>query len=156
MTSNVGASDLKKGRKLGFSDSEKALEEDNKEIMMHALKQRFKPEFINRVDDIIIFNSLTKENIISIADILFKDLKNKLGAQKITLELSDAVKDYIVEKGYDENYGARPLKRVIQRDIEDKLAEEILMGNVNENDDLIVDVKEGKIIFRNKNDKSEA
>ena len=108
------------------------------------------------MDDIIIFNSLTKENIISIADILFKDLKNKLGAQKITLELSDAVKDYIVEKGYDENYGARPLKRVIQRDIEDKLAEEILMGNVNENDDLIVDVKEGKIIFRNKNDKSEA
>ena len=156
MTSNVGAADTKKGRKLGFSDNAKAVEEDNREIMMHALKQRFKPEFLNRVDDIIIFNSLTKNDIIAIAEILFKNLKEKLSAQKITLELSNAVKDYIVEKGYDENYGARPLKRVIQRDIEDKLAEEILMGNVNDNDDLIVDVEEGKIIFRNKNVEAKA
>ena len=151
MTSNVGAGTGNKMKKLGFEEhTDNVNEEKDKDRMMRALKERFKPEFLNRIDEIIVFHPLNKEHIEAVAKLMFGTLQNKLKTQNIQIEISDAVQSYIIEKGFNEEYGARPLKRVIQRELEDRLAEEILLGNVNEGDSIIAEMKDGELVFEKK------
>ena len=128
MTSNAGAQRIVDPKKLGFSNVENAESEhkDMKNNVMEEIKRMFKPEFLNRIDDIIVFRALSKEDVKGIAALMLKELKNRLAKQMdITLTYGDTVKNFIFEKGYDKKYGARPLKRAIQNNIEDSLAEEI-------------------------------
>lgn len=148
MTSNVGVADLpKSSSKLGFSDDVDK-EIDVKEHLMNALKKKFKPEFINRVDMTIIFDRLKKEDIIKIANIMIANLNKKLADKKISLRFTNGAMQEIFEKGYSEEYGARPLKRFIEQSIEDNLAEEILLGNISEGDTVTVGFKNGKFTFK--------
>jgi ATP-dependent Clp protease ATP-binding subunit ClpB len=112
------------------------------------MKSKFRPEFLNRIDEIIIFNRLKKEDIMKIIDIQIGYLQKRLMDKKIKIELTEKAKEYIMERGYDENYGARPLKRTIQREIENPLALKILAGEFKENDKIIVDVENGVLVFR--------
>jgi ATP-dependent Clp protease ATP-binding subunit ClpB len=137
MTSNIGSQFI-----TSFRD-----ENIIREKIMEALKSKFRPEFLNRIDEIIIFNRLKKEDILKIVDIQIGYLQKRLIDKKIKIELTEKAKNYLVEKGYDENYGARPLKRVIQREIENPLALKIISGEFKENDKIIVDVKDGILVF---------
>src|SRR5690606_19828818 len=129
MTSNIGARQLKDfGDGVGFATASRQAQEDenNKAIIEKALKRTFSPEFLNRIDDVVVFNSLTKENIFEIIDILMKGVMKRLQNLGFSLELSLDAKNFLAEKGYDQHFGARPLHRAIQKYIEDPLAEEIL------------------------------
>ena len=150
MTSNVGVADLpKKSTKFGFADeSEQGASESVKEHLMKALQNKFKPEFLNRIDKTVIFDRLTKEDIVKIANIMVANLNKKLASKKITLRFTNGAMNQIFEKGYSEEYGARPLKRFIEQNIEDNLAEEILMGNISESSQVTVGFKEGKFTFK--------
>ncbi|MBX2931790.1 MAG: ATP-dependent Clp protease ATP-binding subunit [Chitinophagaceae bacterium] len=152
MTSNIGVRQLKEfGDGVGFATATRMQnqEENQKAVIEKALKKTFSPEFLNRIDDIIIFNSLTKENIFSIIDILMKGVTTRLSNIGFSLELSEEAKDFIAEKGYDVQYGARPLHRAIQKYLEDPLADEILNTNVKAGDILLakLDKENNKIIF---------
>jgi len=148
MTSNCGVESLPKQTKhLGFNDSEKEEKESTKEHLMNALKERFKPEFLNRIDVICVFDSLTKEDITKIATIMINNLNNKLSDKKITLRLTKGAIENIIEKGYSKEYGARPLKRYIEQQIEDSLAESILNGEIAENSVVTVGYKNNKFTF---------
>jgi ATP-dependent Clp protease ATP-binding subunit ClpC len=143
MTSNIGARQLKDfGTGVGFATSSKMEHEDeaNKAIIEKALKKTFSPEFLNRIDDVVIFNSLTKEHIFSIIDILMKGVMKRLTNLGFSLELTEEAKAFIGDKGYDQQFGARPLHRAIQKYLEDPLAEEILNMNVKAGDILIADL----------------
>jgi ATP-dependent Clp protease ATP-binding subunit ClpC len=145
MTSNIGVRQLKDfGTGVGFTTSAKMETEDeaNKAVIEKALKKTFSPEFLNRIDDVIIFNSLTRENIFNIIDILMKGVMKRLTNLGFSLELTDKAKSFLAEKGYDVQFGARPLHRAIQKYLEDPLAEEILNLNVKEGDVLIADTDE--------------
>src|SRR5690606_10710594 len=124
-------------------------EENNKAVIEKALKRTFSPEFLNRIDDVVIFNQLTEENIHSIIDILMKGVTKRLENLGLQLELSEEAKKFISEKGYDSQFGARPLHRAIQKYLEDPLAEEILNMNVKNGDLLIasLDTENSKIVF---------
>ena len=131
MTSNAGTKDLKPGGRIGFTDIESENDyEELKSSIEESTKSIFSPEFINRIDDFIIFRKLTKENIKEIIDIQLKLVQERMNLHEMTLEINDAAKDFIVEKGFDEKYGARPLKRALQKYVEDELADEILKGNL--------------------------
>lgn len=151
MTSNAGASRIMEPKTLGFaSDSS---EERNHEIMksgvMEEVKRLFKPEFLNRIDDMIVFHALTKDEVKSIADLLLGIFANRVKEQmQIDLKYGSAVKNYIFDKGYDKKYGARPLRRAIQNEIEDKMAEEILAGNIKNGDSVRIGVTKGEITFK--------
>ncbi len=149
MTSNIGASEIKKNTKLGFGASGESDYENIKEKQLSALKRTMKPEFINRIDDIIIFKSLEKKDIGEIADILIKSLAKRLKSQNINIKITERAKDFIVDKGFDSEYGARPLKRAIQKNIEDELSEQILMNKVAIGDTVIIDfdVNAGKLTY---------
>lgn len=150
MTSNAGANRIITPKKLGFISISDEKQDYNimKENVMEEVKNTFKPEFLNRIDDIIVFHSLLKEDIKEIVKIMFNLIIERAKEQmNITLSISDEVYDYIVEKGFDQNYGARPLRRAIQNNIEDKLAEEILSGNVKNNDVVNISVLDKKIAF---------
>ncbi len=132
MTSNVGIRDLKDfGQGVGFATKARisAQEEHNKSVIQSALKRTFSPEFLNRIDDIVIFNSLKKEHIFQIIDISLKDLYDRMKSMGYSLTLTEKAKDFVADKGYDPQYGARPLHRAIQKYIEDPLAEFILQNN---------------------------
>ncbi len=145
MTSNVGTKDVKAGGKIGFSvDNEDANYDHVKDTIEKSIKNLFNPEFINRIDDFIIFRNLAKKDIYSIIDIQTSLLKDRLKINNMVFELTEAAKDFLVEKGYDEKYGARPLKRALQKYIEDDLAEEILNGNIKNNSKIIGDLNEEK------------
>ena len=153
MTSNAGAQRIVDPKKLGFSNVENAESEhkDMKNNVMEEIKRMFKPEFLNRIDDIIVFRALSKEDVKGIAALMLKELKNRLAKQMdITLTYGDTVKNFIFEKGYDKKYGARPLKRVIQNNIEDSLAEEILSGKIQASDKVSMTVVDGKVVFTKK------
>uniref|UniRef100_UPI0030EB1DF4 AAA family ATPase n=1 Tax=uncultured Cyclobacterium sp. TaxID=453820 RepID=UPI0030EB1DF4 len=142
MTSNIGVRDLKDfGAGIGFAS--KAKEENMDEVMkstiQNALKKAFSPEFLNRLDDVVIFNSLSKEHIHKIIDINLKKLFARITDLGYTIELSEKAKDFLSEKGYDKQYGARPLNRAIQKYLEDALAEEILKGELSEGDVILAD-----------------
>ena len=131
MTSNAGTKDLKEGGRIGFTDIQSENDyEELKNSIEESTKAIFSPEFINRIDDFIIFRKLTKENIKEIIDIQLKLVQERMNFHQMTLEINDAAKDFIVEKGFDEKYGARPLKRALQKYVEDELADEILKGNL--------------------------
>jgi ATP-dependent Clp protease ATP-binding subunit ClpC len=147
MTSNIGARQLKDfGGGVGFGTSSKAAQADEyaKGIIEGALKKSFAPEFLNRIDDVIVFNALEREDIHSIIDIELDKLLNRILDLGYTLNLSEKAKDYIADKGFDKKYGARPLKRAIQKYIEDALAEEIVNSNLTEGDVIAMDLDEDK------------
>ena len=153
MTSNAGAQRIVDPKKLGFSNVENAESEhkDMKNNVMEEVKRMFKPEFLNRIDDIIVFRALSKEDVKGIAALMLKELKNRLAKQMdITRTYGDTVKNFIFEKGYDKKYGARPLKRAIQNNIEDSLAEEILSGKIQASDKVSMTVVDGKVVFTKK------
>jgi len=152
MTSNIGVRQLKDfGDGVGFTTASRMSnqEESNKAVIEKALKKTFSPEFLNRIDDVIIFNALTKENIFQIIDILMRGVMKRLVNLGFSLELTTEAKDFIAEKGYDVQYGARPLHRAIQKYLEDPLAEEILNMSVKEGDTLIaaLDKENEKLTF---------
>ena len=152
MTSNIGARQLKDfGDGVGFATQSRTdnLDENNKQVIEKALKRTFSPEFLNRIDDVVIFNSLTKENIFNIIDILMKGVTKRLTILGFSLELTEAAKSFLADKGYDQQFGARPLHRAIQKYLEDPLAEEILNLNVKAGDVLIADadIENSKLSF---------
>ena len=152
MTSNIGARQLKEfGDGVGFATANRMqnADENNKAVIEKALKRTFSPEFLNRIDDVVIFNSLTREHIFEIINILMKGVMKRLVTLGFSLELTDAAKDFIADKGYDVQFGARPLHRSIQKYLEDPLAEEILNMNVKQGDVLIADLdkENNKITF---------
>ena len=145
MTSNVGTRKLKEfGAGIGFSTNSKKenLDEHTKSVLNNSLKKTFAPEFLNRLDDVLLFNNLSKENIDVIIDIEIEKLKKRIKILKYELQLSKKAKNYIAKKGFDENFGARPLKRAIQKYIEDPFAEEIILGKVKEGDKIKIDYNE--------------
>lgn len=150
MTSNAGAESIVEQKTLGFTKNDD--KEKNYDLMknnvMAEVKRTFKPEFINRIDEIIVFHSLSKDDIGKIADIMFADIA-KLAKEQldITISMDDKAKNFIVEKGYDEKYGARPLRRVIQSNIEDLLAEDILKKEVKAKDSVSITCKEDKLVI---------
>jgi ATP-dependent Clp protease ATP-binding subunit ClpC len=147
MTSNIGARQLKEfGDGVGFATATRVqqTEENNRSVIEKALKRTFSPEFLNRIDDVIVFNSLTKENIFLIIDIIMKNVLSRLVNLGLNLVLTEAAKEFIADKGYDVQFGARPLHRAIQKYIEDPLAEEILNYSVKEGDTLIADLDKEK------------
>ncbi len=152
MTSNIGVRQLKEfGDGVGFATATRIQnqEENNKAVIEKSLKKTFSPEFLNRIDDVIIFNSLTKENIFAIIDIVMQGVYKRLANMGYTLQITDEAKDFIAEKGYDSNFGARPLHRAIQKHLEDPLAEEILNMNIKSGDTLlaVLEKESGKIKF---------
>ncbi len=155
MTSNAGAENIIAPKNLGFSSGINAKESHElmKGKVMEEVKRIFKPEFINRIDDIVVFHILGKEEIGQIVDIMMKDInKRTLEQLQISIELDDSAKNYIVNTGYDSKYGARPLRRSIQNNIEDALAEEILEGKVNNGNKIVVSYDETskKMLFNKK------
>ncbi len=147
MTSNVGATEVAHRNALGFAGSKKKEYDDMCDRYMEALKGKFRPEFLNRIDDIIVFHKLTKEETAKIAELLLTSLRKRLAVIGVKMEVESSAMDLIIEKGYDDEYGARPLKRVIQRNLEDKLSEEILRGDLKENDCIKVSATDGEFVF---------
>ena len=151
MTSNVGASGANEVRSLGFSGAEDAAAteyERMKEKITEELKRQFRPEFLNRIDEVIVFHKLNKEDAAKVCDLFLNVLSERLKKRDIELTVTSAAKDLLLGEGYDETYGARPLKRVIQRRIEDALSEEILAGRVHTGQKVEVDAREGSLAFR--------
>lgn len=151
MTSNAGAEKIMDPKKLGFGagDNEKADYESMKSSVMEVLKRMFKPEFLNRIDETIVFHSLTKKDMGDIITIMLKEIQKRINEQMdITLNVTPAAKKYIVEKHYDKKYGARPIRRALQNIIEDKLAEEILEGNIKRGDTVNVTVSDKELKFK--------
>ena len=148
MTSNLGAEKLTKEKRVGFGN-ESNLEENK--IVMNELKKEFKPEFINRIDNIVIFNKLTTEDLIQILDIILSDLQKRIVDKKIKLEVTEEVKKYIVENQIDLSYGARQLKRKVQEIIENKIANQIVEGKLKEENTIQFYLEEGimKNIIKN-------
>ncbi|HRW36020.1 MAG TPA: AAA family ATPase, partial [Thermotogota bacterium] len=137
MTSNIGGEIINKSKNaLGFEiqHNENMKYQDMKKTVMSEVKNVFRPEFLNRLDDIIVFHQLNREHISSIIDILLSDLSKRLNEKALSLELSKNAREFLIDKGYDPIYGARPLKRAIQRNIEDPLAEELLANKYEEGD----------------------
>ena len=151
MTSNVGAKDITKNRALGFGATDVASDFDRiSEKVKEELQHAFNPEFLNRLDDVIVFHPLSREHIAQIVGILLKEVQQRLGDEELTLKLTDGAIDFLVKNGYDVAYGARPLKRAIQRWIEDPLSEKILMAEFSRGDEIEVDVSTdgAKLEFR--------
>jgi ATP-dependent Clp protease ATP-binding subunit ClpC len=163
MTSNIGARDLKEfGTGVGFATASRSSqsEEMSKNVLSKALKRTFSPEFLNRIDDVIIFNSLDKANIHSIIDIALKDVTKRLLDLGYELKLTEAAKDFVAERGYDPQFGARPLHRAIQKYIEDPLAEEILKASAKKGDtfefDFVKDADELTVVHKAAKKKAQA
>jgi ATP-dependent Clp protease ATP-binding subunit ClpC len=143
MTSNIGSRQLKDfGQGVGFGTAAKSNQEDShaKSVIENALKKTFAPEFLNRIDDVVVFNALSREHIHKIIDIELTKLYNRIDGLGYALKLSETAKDYIADKGFDKKYGARPLKRAIQKYIEDSLAEEIINSKLKEGDSISIDL----------------
>jgi ATP-dependent Clp protease ATP-binding subunit ClpC len=141
MTSNVGAKDISKNKSLGFTAIDfKASFERMAEKVREELQHVFNPEFLNRVDDTIVFHPLQKEHIRQIVGILLQEVRKRLAEEELTIRLSDPASDFLVKHGFDEQYGARPLKRAIQRYVEDPLSEKILLGDFSKGDEIEVDL----------------
>jgi len=154
MTSNVGAQRIKRQNVLGFAgiseDQRKDEYEKMKENVMEELRKQFRPEFLNRLDEIIVFHPLEKEQIEKIVDLMLKEVIDRLKEFNIKIEVTKAAKEFLAQKGFQQEYGARPLKRVITKNIEDKLSEELLKGTISKEEDIIVDVENDEIVFKKK------
>ncbi|GFN35593.1 ATP-dependent Clp protease ATP-binding subunit [Tepidimicrobium xylanilyticum] len=150
MTSNVGATSLRKQNVLGFSsglEEEKEEYEKMKETIMDNLKRTFRPEFLNRIDEVIVFHSLKEEDVKEIVTIMVKDLENRMKKLDINVKVTERTIDHISKEGFDLVYGARPLERTITKMIEDQLAEAILKGTVSKDHDILIDYRDGKLVF---------
>jgi ATP-dependent Clp protease ATP-binding subunit ClpB len=149
MTSNIGSHYIAEAavRTASLDGREGGLDEGVKRLVTDALRGHFRPEFLNRVDDIIIFHSLGKEELRQIVDIQLRGLMKRLEDRKIRVELSDRAKDLLIAEGYDPTYGARPLKRAIQREILDPLAMRVLQGEFTEGDAVRIDAPAGELQF---------
>jgi ATP-dependent Clp protease ATP-binding subunit ClpC len=151
MTSNVGVRDLKAGGRIGFSSNDSSADkyEAMKSVVEESMKRMFNPEFLNRIDDYIIFRHLTKDDIYKIIDLQMARLLKRMEQNGMSIELTKSAKDFIADKGFDEKYGARPLRRALQRHIEDELAEEVLKGTLKEGMKIKVrfDKKANKLVF---------
>ncbi|CDE88677.1 TPA: ATP-dependent Clp protease ATP-binding subunit [Candidatus Gastranaerophilales bacterium HUM_20] len=157
MTSNVGASMITTTSKLGFStndDESKDKYEKLKETVTEEMKKAFRPEFLNRIDETIVFAHLSQEEIREIVELMLKDLFKRLAERELSVEVTDEVKDHLAKNGYSEAYGARPLRRLIQRKIEDMLAEEILSGKYAPGDTIVIKLVDDKIAFDKKSKRS--
>ena len=143
MTSNIGSPYLLEG-----IDENGNIKEEAQNLVMNDLRGHFRPEFLNRLDEIIMFKPLTKDNIGNIVDLMVKELDNRLADQELSLKLTDVAKDMVVEKGYDPVYGARPLKRYLQNYVETLAAKKILSGDVHAGDTLVLDVENGEFVCR--------
>ena len=145
MTSNVGARDVAKGKSLGFGQPDARNEfERMSEKVKEEINKVFNPEFLNRLDDVIVFHALTREHIALIVAILARDVQKRLGEEELTLRLTAGATEFLVDHGYDEHFGARPLKRAIQKYVEDPLSEKILVGDFAKGDEIEVDVAPDK------------
>jgi len=151
LTSNVGAELIRRNSTLGFSPiSDEHSYEKMKEKILDEAKRIFKPEFLNRLDDVIVFRSLTKPDLLEILDLEVEKVIERLKGKHIELALDQSAKDFLVDKGYDPTYGARPMRRAVERFLEDPLAEEILKGNLHPNEPITVSVGDGKLVFNQK------
>lgn len=151
MTSNVGAHTIRKQKTLGFAPVQDTIDseyEKMKENIMEELKKTFRPEFINRVDEIIVFHALEEEHLRKIVPLMLENAIKRLAQKDIHLTISDAAKDFMVKEGFDTVYGARPLRRAIQRAVEDNLSEEILAGRIKVGDKVLIDVENDKLVFK--------
>src|SRR5213592_4913358 len=149
MTSNLGTRDIQKGPGIGFAahPDEKVTYDKMKEKVLEELKRSFRPEFLNRIDEVIVFHSLSQENVKAIVDLMMKRLREQLKAKDVEIELTDAAKTLLAEKGYDPALGARPLRRTLQRLVEDPLSEKLLWKEFKAGETVIVDVQDGDIAF---------
>ena len=151
MTSNVGAHEIKKQSTVGFLNQdiiEDSEYENMKKNIMQEVKNQFKPEFLNRVDDVIVFRKLMNKDILKIVNLMLNNTINKLKERKITINLNDESKKFLVNKGVDINYGARPLRRIIAKELEDKLSEEMLKGYIKGGDNLEVYCNGEELYFK--------
>ncbi|HHW62301.1 MAG TPA: AAA domain-containing protein, partial [Syntrophomonadaceae bacterium] len=150
MTSNVGVESLQKPITMGFAREVDEAENYNrmKERVMEQMKHTFRPEFLNRVDEIIVFESLNEEELKQIIDLLLRDLKERVEERGYSLELTEAAREKILKDGYEPAYGARPLKRAIQKLVEDRVSEEILKKTVQPGDTLIIDAQDDQIVVK--------
>jgi ATP-dependent Clp protease ATP-binding subunit ClpC len=160
MTSNVGADVIKRGPNLGFAfqrDETVQADAEYKEMhktLMEQMKRTFRPEFLNRVDKVVVFRQLQKKDIRQIVDIILNEVNRRLVEHELVLEATDGARDWLGEKGYDAEFGARPLRRLIQTEIEDQLSDLVLAGEFMDGEDIVVDVdEEGKLILRHKESK---
>ncbi|MFB5663055.1 ATP-dependent protease ATP-binding subunit ClpC [Alteribacillus sp. HJP-4] len=151
MTSNVGASTLRRNKFVGFTThSEGEQFNDMRDKVMGELKNTFRPEFLNRLDEIIVFHSLEKKHIKKIVVLMADQLKKRLKEQGIDFKLSEAAEEKIADEGYDPEYGARPLRRALQKHVEDRLSEELLRGGIQKGDSAVIDVKDGEFTVETK------
>ena len=154
MTSNLGSDLIKRETALGFSikteeaQTEKQAYERMKEKVLNEVKKFFRPEFLNRIDTTVVFHSLTKEHILAIVDLMLNEVRTELSEKQIALEATDAAKEFLAEKGYDPNFGARPLRRLIQNEVEDKLSEEVLGGKLHSGDTAVLEIEDGEMVIR--------
>ena len=143
MTSNLGAREISKGGSLGFHDGKQQSSYDIMQAKVRdEIERAFNPEFLNRVDETIVFHTLDRDEIGRIVHILMREIEERLAEEDLTLSLSEAATSFLVEKGYDEKFGARPLRRAIQRYLEDPLSEKILTAEFASGDEIVVDVNE--------------
>jgi ATP-dependent Clp protease ATP-binding subunit ClpC len=149
MTSNLGTRDIQKGPGIGFAAraDEKVTYEKMRDKVMEELKRSFRPEFLNRIDEVIVFHSLTQDDVKRIVDLMTKRVREQLKAKDLEIELTEAAKSLLAEKGYDPALGARPLRREIQRLVEDPLAEKLLWKEFRAGQTVIVDARDGEIVF---------
>lgn len=150
MTSNVGVQTIRRAGTLGFKaaeDKENEYERMKKNVF-DELRKTFRPEFLNRIDEVIVFHQLSKEEIRKIVDLMIKEVEERMAQHDIKIEVTDAARDWLAKEGFDDVYGARPLRRVIQKQIEDKLSEELIKGTFKSTDKVIVDAENDKIVVR--------
>ncbi len=149
MTSNLGTRDIQKGPGVGFAltGDEGVTHEKMRDKVMEEMKRSFRPEFLNRIDEVIVFHTLSRENVKAIVDLLVKRLREQLKSKDLDIELTDAAKGLLAEKGYDPSLGARPLRRTIQRMVEDQLSEKLLYKEFRAGQTVIVDARDGEIVF---------
>jgi ATP-dependent Clp protease ATP-binding subunit ClpC len=149
MTSNVGAEHLRREPTVGFRPGgEEASYENMKSRVLDELKRTFRPEFLNRIDEIIVFHALAKEHVQAIVDLMLKEVAERLKEHDLKLEVTQEAKELLAKEGFDPTFGARPLRRAIQRLVENPLSEEMLAGRFHAGDTVTVDAVEGKIVFR--------
>jgi len=151
MTSNVGSDTIKRQTTMGFSPiSDETSYEKMREKIMDEARKTFRPEFLNRLDDIIVFRALTKPDLVEILDLEISKVMERLKARNIILVLDEKAKDFLVGKGYDPAYGARPMRRAVERSLEDPLAEEILKGSFHEGEPVQVSAEGDHLTFSQK------
>ena len=151
LTSNVGAESIRRQTTIGFtSPSDQMSYESMKEKIMDEAKKVFRPEFLNRLDDIVVFRSLNRPDLITILDLEVKKVMHRLASRKIVLQLDPSAVDFLVEKGFDPQYGARPMRRAVERQLEDPLAEEILRGQLLPGEPILVTLEKDKLVFTQK------